>query len=280
MKRSTGILLWLFAILMMGVIFVYQRTTGPTYPFRGEIRINDQTINYRLPRSHTTRFDSLVEIKVNNESIQGRIVYKRFKSYDRLDTIPMLLNNGFLAACFPDQPYAGKIQYKVILTDNNGNDYQLSDDFIVTRFKGKVPLGILLTHIAFMVMAMIFSFRTGLEALFKGRHTFSFTIFTLIFLFLGGLIFGPIVQKYAFDAYWTGWPWGHDLTDNKTAVSFLFWLIAFFVLKKNPKNVVWPLLASAILLLVYLIPHSVLGSEIDHTALESAKNATLLWFIF
>ncbi|MCK4406396.1 MAG: hypothetical protein KAV44_01845, partial [Bacteroidales bacterium] len=88
---------------------------------------------------------------------------------------------------------------------------------------------------------------------------------TTICLFIGGLILGPIVQKFAFDAFWTGWPWGHDLTDNKTIVAFIFWLIALIRLIKNKEKSGWALVASIVLLVIYLIPHSVLGSEIDYT---------------
>jgi len=120
-----------------------------------------------------------------------------------------------------------------------------------------------------MFFAMVFSIRTGFEALFIRRKTYFLTTITLFLFTLGGLILGPIVQKYAFDAYWTGWPWGHDLTDNKTLFAFIFWLIAWVVLRKNHHNRTWPIVATIVMLLVYLIPHSVLGSEIDHTKTEN-----------
>jgi hypothetical protein len=87
-------------------------------------------------------------------------------------------------------------------------------------------------------------------------------------MLIGGLIMGPIMQKFAFGAYWTGWPFGQDLTDNKTLVAFIFWLIAFFVLRKNRQNRFWPVLAAIITLSVFVIPHSVLGSEFDYSAGE------------
>jgi hypothetical protein len=96
----------------------------------------------------------------------------------------------------------------------------------------------------------------------------SYTILTLVSMLIGRLIMGPIMQKYAFGAYWTGWPFGHDLTDNKTLVAFIVWLIAFFVLRKNPKNRFWPVFAAVITLAVFVIPHSVLGSEFDYSAGE------------
>jgi hypothetical protein len=82
------------------------------------------------------------------------------------------------------------------------------------------------------------------------------------------------MQKLAFDAFWTGWPFGHDLTDNKSLVAFIFWVIALVVMKKNRENRLWPILASIVLLAIFLIPHSVLGSETDFTKekqIESTK---------
>ena len=48
-----------------------------------------------------------------------------------------------------------------------------------------------------------------------------------------GLVLGPIVQKYAFGAYWTGWPFGEDLTDNKTLAMWLAWVVAVVVLARR-----------------------------------------------
>jgi hypothetical protein len=43
------------------------------------------------------------------------------------------------------------------------------------------------------------------------------------------------------------------------------WLIAFFVIRKKPEKQVWVIVASLVQIAVYMIPHSVLGSEIDFT---------------
>jgi hypothetical protein len=117
-----------------------------------------------------------------------------------------------------------------------------------------------------MFTAMMMSTRTGLEALARGKKSYPYTWITLVTLFVGGLILGPVVQKYAFDAYWTGWPFGQDLTDNKTLVAFIFWAIAVWRLKKNPANRTWPVFAMFILLAVYLIPHSMFGSSLDFSS--------------
>jgi uncharacterized membrane protein len=134
----------------------------------------------------------------------------------------------------------------------------------VIRFKGDVPAWVLIPHIIIMFTAMMMSTRTGLEALNRGKKSYSYAWITMVTLLVGGLILGPVVQKYAFDAFWTGWPFGQDLTDNKTLVAFIFWAIAVWRLKKNPENLTWPTVAMVVLLLVYLIPHSMFGSELDY----------------
>jgi hypothetical protein len=87
-------------------------------------------------------------------------------------------------------------------------------------------------------------------------------------IFVGGLILGPIVQKYAFGAFWTGWPLGHDLTDTKTAIAMVFWLVATWRSKKPGGGRAWIIAAALVTLLVYLIPHSAYGSELDYTAID------------
>ena len=84
-------------------------------------------------------------------------------------------------------------------------------------------------------------------------------------LAVGGLILGPVVQKYAFDAYWTGWPFGHDLTDNKTLVAVLAWLAVLWAWRRGRNAKAWALGAAIIVFLVFMIPHSVLGSELDYS---------------
>jgi hypothetical protein len=127
---------------------------------------------------------------------------------------------------------------------------------------------VLYPHILAMFVAMLLSVRAGLEFFSKEPKLKTLTYWTLGVLFVGGFILGPLMQYYSFNAWWTGWPFGNDLTDNKTALAFVAWLVAALALKrtKNPKR--WALAASVIMLLVYLVPHSVLGSELDYRELD------------
>lgn len=264
MSKSKNVLLWIAAIFIMVSIAAYQRLTGPTHPINGDVKINNEIIDYSLLTSYGGEGNAEIKFLTNDENISGSITYKRYKSHDEWTRKPLVKKDSFLVAQIPHQPKAGKVEYTIALTSAKGA-IQLTDEPVVIRFKGHVPKGYLAPHIILMFFAMCFSMRTGFEALFGGTKTYGMAMITVILFLLGGLILGPIVQKFAFGEYWTGWPFGHDLTDNKTIAAFIIWLIALWRLKKNPNAKAWAIAASLILLAVYLIPHSVLGSEIDYT---------------
>ena len=116
-----------------------------------------------------------------------------------------------------------------------------------------------------MFIAMLFSNFTGIAAYFKKIRIERYALAVIILLGVGGLILGPMVQKYAFDAYWTGWPFGEDLTDNKTLVAFIVWVVAWLLNRKKGSRKYMYIIAALVMLLVYSIPHSTAGSEYDHT---------------
>lgn len=263
-KTLKSVLLWLFAFLFTAGVAIYQKMTGPTYPVSGDVTIDNQYIHFKLIRTADAGKDAEVRIVVADTSIKGEMLYRRFKSYDRWATKPLERHGDTLISYIPQQSAAGKVMYQIALVKGDRR-FLLNDHPAIIRYKSEVPGGILWPHVLFIFLAMLFSTRTGLEAIFKGKSTYTYTWVTVIMLLLGGFIFGPLVQKYAFDAYWTGWPFGYDLTDNKSLIAIIFWVIALIVLIKKRENKIWPVIAAIMLLVVFLIPHSLLGSEIDFT---------------
>ena len=77
------------------------------------------------------------------------------------------------------------------------------------------------------------------------------------------MILGPVVQLYAFGDLWTGIPFGWDLTDNKTLIAFLFWVLAVAMNWKKSRPA-YTVIAAVVLLLIYSIPHSMFGSQLDY----------------
>jgi hypothetical protein len=159
---------------------------------------------------------------------------------------------------------AGKLAYRVILTDRGKETSIGGDKEIVVRFKGRVPTPLLLAHVLVIFAAMLFSTRAGIAALDRGSDPRRLALWTAVLFFVGGFILGPLMQKFAFDAWWTGFPLGRDLTDSKTLLAMLAWIVALVAGRGGRKNRGWVLGASVVTLIVFLIPHSLLGSELKH----------------
>lgn len=266
-KKLRNTIVWLGVIIFTFAIAYYQRKTGPTYELGGKVLIGGEEIKYELTRSHGGEGDAEIRIRVENPEVSGTYHYQRINAPEEYTGREMKREGDHLVITIPHQPPAGKVRYKASLHYHN-QEYELTEDPVVIRFKGHVPLYVLIPHIILMFLAMLFSTRTGVEAIMKGKNTYRYSIVTLILLFFGGLILGPVIQKLAFGEFWAGWPFGQDLTDNKTLVSFIFWVIAVIRLRKNRNNRGWAIVAAIVLLAIYLIPHSMFGSELDYSTGE------------
>jgi hypothetical protein len=272
MKRS--VLFWIVAVLITLVSLVYQRVTGPSYPVSGRAPLGGTTIAFRLDRSYPGETNAPVEVRTDDQSVTGVLRWKRYKTDDPWTEVPMSFTDGVLKGELPHQPVAGKLLYNVELRKGEQRVSLPGPDPIVIRFRGDVPVWIIVPHVFAMFCAFLFSARAGLEYFSKEPKFRNFMYLTLGFLVLGGFILGPLMQYFSFNAWWTGWPIGSDLTDNKTAVAFLAWVVAAVALTraKNPKR--WALAASIIMIVVYLIPHSILGSEFDYGKMDKHPSQT------
>jgi len=261
MKKWKTPLLWILAVLLTLALFVLHRRTGPTKPVRGEETIAGAKIDYYLPRSHYKFEPAVVSVTDPSQTFSGLIIYKRFRTDDAWEVVNLRRSGDRLSGELPGQPAAGKLEYRVKLS-RNLSEWMLADGrSIVIRFKGRVPGLLLIVHILFMFLGMLFAIRTGLEALRRDGNYAPLVLPTLLITALGGLLLGPLVQKAAFGAYWTGFPFGGDLTDSKTLALCLIWLAAFFLRKMSRW---WIAGASLLMILLYLIPHSLFGSELNY----------------
>jgi hypothetical protein len=278
MKKA---ILWSLAVLITCSAAVYQKMTGPTYPKRQKIALDGKVYKLKLVRSLSLDEKSEVKLKIDNPAIKAKIYFKRFKSEEAYQAADFIYGTDsgteYLFAKVPQQPPAGKLQYYIEITDSTGVLKYFENEPIVIRFKGGVPAYILIPHILFMFVAMMFSTLAGLMAVVKFSQYKIYSIWTLALFIAGGMILGPIVQYYAFGDFWTGVPFGWDLTDNKTLIALLFWIMAVYMNRKEEKPL-YVALAAFVLLLVYSIPHSLFGSQLDYASGQVTQGMIINFF--
>ena len=260
------VLFWILAFIITAGSAYYQRLTGPTYPESGVVSFQGKEIKYKFDRSCDT--SKLVNVKLENidPDIKGYIEYRRYKTNDDKTLVEMKNENGSLTAEFPnekDRVYktpAQKFEYKVLIVKDDQKT-EIPKSPVVLRFKGDVPTLILIIHVILIFTAMLVSTRAGLEFFNKEPNFKKFALWALGFITIGGMILGPVVQKYAFGELWTGIPFGIDLTDNKTLIAWIVWIVATIQVYRDKSPKKWMLIAALVTLIIFSIPHSVMSGN-------------------
>jgi hypothetical protein len=264
-----GIALWLVAVLLTLASAWWQRTSGPTYPLRADVVLGGARHELRLERSHGGAGDQPVRLVVSDPEVTGEVAWRRYPTADPWNVEPLRREGEALLGALPHQPPAGKLEYQIRLR-RGGESTVIPDHPAITRFKGDVPAAVLVPHILFMFAAMLVSNRAGLEALADGPAVARLAWITFGLLILGGFVLGPAVQKHAFGTWWTGVPFGWDLTDNKTLLAGIAWLVAVACMRRARGARLAVVAAALVTVAVFIIPHSTWGSELRWDEIGSA----------
>lgn len=269
-------LIWIFAVLLTISAAIYQRLTGPTHPQRTSATIAGQTYKFKLLRSFDGSAGCPITISIADQQVSGTLEYRIFPLKVEFTKLDMVREGSNLTASLPHQGMAGKLEYRIIL--NKGSEQVTLNNGVPTviRFKGYVPEFVLIPHILIMFLAMLFSNVAGIFALFK-IPSYKMLKITLGTIFVGGLIMGPLVQKYAFNELWAGVPYGWDLTDNKTLIAFIAWLIAWWFNRKKESGY-WVVAAMVVTMGIFSIPHSLFGSQLDAATGKIIQGTILPFF--
>lgn len=303
---------WMLAILAAGVAMLYQRATGPTYPLKGTVTDAAGKVHkYKLIRTHETTGDATVEIPDPGENVDATLHYRRYSRtaepeaftavkmesgprkqkeegwfsafltriiqsvYHSTDDQPQLM----LQADLPKQFAAGKLEY-YIEVEGSGEPQRLPADpnkNVIIRYKDPVPDAVLAPHVTMMILTIIFGMRAAMGALFDPGSMRRYAWLSLACMTVGGMVLGPIVQKYAFGEYWTGFPWGKDWTDNKMLVMWGAWIVGCSIIgfkrrEKEGLNRFVVFTAAAVMITAYMVPHSMGGSELDYSKLDQVTD--------
>jgi len=252
------------AVLITLIAIIYQRSTGPTYPKKFHLGMGAGSVQVKLPRSHGGETDCPIILPKLDKESSATLFYKRFPTNDEWSSVEMIDKNNSLSAALPHQPPAGKMSYYINLKSGFGERFLGNKKApIIIRFKAHVPTYILAPHVFFMFISMLLIVVAAGEAYFKTKSYRTFCFIATFSVVFGGLVLGPIVQKFAFGVYWAGFPFDWDLTDNKLLISASSCLLASFLnlKKQRPKLVIF---AAIVLMGMYCIPHSTMGSQFNY----------------
>ncbi|MDR1005334.1 MAG: hypothetical protein LBL74_00520 [Bacteroidales bacterium] len=250
--KYRNILFWLLAVVITLGASVYQRASGPTNPKKAVVSINEQQYHLKFPRSITTD-DRIVRLKINDSSAVATMYYRLYGTFSDYSALVFEhSSDGTMVTTLPSLKALQKIEYYIVINDSS----LFEDQPLVLRYKDSVPSLLLIVHILLMFASMLFASYGFIMAFAKSEKVKKYLLLTIYTLVGGGFLFGALVQKYAFGVYWSGFPFGSDVTDNKTLIALIALLLALPFGKKPFFRYV-AMVSFAVMFLVFCIPHSI-----------------------
>jgi hypothetical protein len=181
-------------------------------------------------------------------------------------------------AAIPNAGRGARVFYYVQVALAPGQSLQLpangqNDPFPLT-FKGRPSTPLIIAHVVCMMVGLVLLVVAMIGAILFLRNGRSLalhrrsSLIGFVLLFTGGVPLGIAVERQVFGTYWEGWPFGRDVTDTKTGLILLLWLILMLVrgrdlwgklpATRGPRDRTWAAWLIAITIFtvaMYLIPH-------------------------
>jgi len=280
------------AVVLTLIMVIAARRYGPSHRYEVTGGTDRFSLYHKAPRGHDGEGPALIElmVKLNDIEISDLVLEMTGKVKGASEEETFLPASTEKAGpewdytCIfeiPHKPVTTRYHYKfqgrqkgddstkVVITQDNG-------DPMMVKFKGPVPSWILIPHILAMfagLFLLIWSSLYSISLMSKnqkspndeadpkseaGRSSCILAWWAFAVLFIGGVPIGFAMNYYAFDVYWEAWPFGGDVTDNKTQIALIIWGAATLGLtfKKNPKTGLATVIAGILVLMIYLVPHS------------------------
>lgn len=266
------IMRYILALVLTIVLLGIARRTSTRHEETLHATVDGTTITHKTV---TENFGDgpIIDVKAANTADLAAIVVFYEPNSPRISQEMTPTAEGFTTR-LPSLPKGHKWFYHIEISKNGNTAAALPadrDQFI--KFKGHVTPLILIPHIFCMFATIFFGALTVFTAfdLTRGRGnpraSVRFLLLTAIFAFIGGFPLGYAVAYQAFGVGWGGIPIGWDITDNKTVILFLFWLITLLLAwrglsgrKMAISNRTYAALAALsfiVTFITFLIPHSI-----------------------
>ncbi len=220
-----------------------------------------------------------ISVTVEGERTVEPVVTYRVGADSTFQTVAMTgEGSGMWRVELPAYTKGTKVHYAIELLDGGEIIARVPEDrqsSLYIRYKGEVSSAVLILHIVFMFASFYFMIQALWSAvgILYGRDWKSEAVrharWVLLSSFMGGWPLGFILNYQAFGVIWEGFPFGYDITDNKTQIMFVFWLVSMLLVRGSflgrgeekdllgARGFAAAVIVSFIVsLLIFIVPHS------------------------
>ncbi|MGB7062571.1 MAG: hypothetical protein WBF13_09515 [Candidatus Zixiibacteriota bacterium] len=274
------------AFLLTIIFLIFSRKTAAVRSVHETVQQHGISIQHNTVPKQVGDEIPVISARVEGDS-EVRLVYKIGEEgeYTSVEMLPVTGEEKIFSASIPWHPKAVKAWYyleasrideegavTVTLPQKSSGEVKP----IRLKFEGVVPAYIVIPHVLCIFAAIFFAILTVFSAidLKRGTGTLKKSVklcgVTVFLLFLGFFPFGWAMNYFAFGVLWEAFPFGRDVTDNKSQIMLLFWLVTLFMVKGTlwgkgeKKNLVSHRVYSTLVIVSFVatvvilaIPHSV-----------------------
>jgi hypothetical protein len=271
----------LFGVLITLVIFFVSRRMSMNRPSEvnwtgGGVTTTHMTVYEQVGPGQP---EIILQVKPPTE-IDASVLY-RVPGVEPFDTVGMAeISSGVWSARLPAKEKGDRLEYGFIISQTETSEIGTSvatsmTGYYLIKYKGEVSVTVLVLHILCMFAAFFFIVEAIIGAfamLIMGddkEFTVAQTRWVLLFTFLGGMPLGFVLNRQRFGPIWEAFPFGTDITDNKTQLIIIFWILIAalswksFACRRTGRDAIGPgayatavIIASVLSLFLYLVPHS------------------------
>lgn len=274
----------ILALLLTLVLLFIARQLAMVQPRWFEATMNGITLSHLNPGKAPQNQQMTMESKAAPLGSDQKVVLRYNSgaqgSWESMEMLPSGSNPASLSISLLGKPKGSRLFYFIEVRDISGNvlaNLGTQANPLRLRFEGTVPGYLIGPHIFCMFAGAFFSFLAlfGAVSLLRNRGDMNSVAknvgWATLFTFIGGIPLGIMVARAAVGGTgWGGFPLGNDITDNKTLLILLYWLVLVIlgkgsIFQNNPgTNLVkastfgkLTLIGFILVLGLYLIPHSI-----------------------
>lgn len=263
----------IIAVVLTLIVIASARRFGPNRPYEVKASSSSFTLSHEAPRGHSGEGPAKLGLKVDADEgkateisveLLGRI--KGDREWENIG--PSREEEGTYIFEIPAKPWGTRYFYK--FQGRLGDEPPITlcregGEPMMVKFKGSVPAWLLILHIVAMFGGFFLLIWSALHALRLAaggddeRKAAPLAWWAWAVMFIGGVPLGFAMNWYAFGVLWEAFPFGGDVTDNKTQIALIIWGIASLALtlKRGRKSGVFAVVIALVVLALFLIPHSV-----------------------
>lgn len=231
------IIIWASALIITFILIVYQYRTSPDYPKMYPVVIGDEIYETTLIRSNSSSKECLLEIKIDDKNVNGYVYYRPFKSKEAYKSARLTRYRDELVTVIPGIYPSGKVEYFVELTKESKKFTIAKNQPVIVSFKRDVPFYVMTPYTVLIFMALFFIVLCGLYIIMKIESYQRYLKIAFFSLLIGGFLFWPVVQKFQYNVFWTGIPFGYNFISTKILIVFIFLLWAYLANRKKIRRV-------------------------------------------